>query len=314
MARLILSLVWIFSLSPLWGNDCRGGVSQFFAQPALVNRVSLNHDVFNVSSQELMAQLKTIQNRFSQIAKGFGVELTAPRNSSIYHYAQDIRAHYEALGRYLALDLRNGDKVRAFSEIAALESVLDSLLEVAFADERLVKEDNGYSISIDPLFKDERSGPVYDARSHAIYPQTVYFSKAGAKLFEVFVDNGLFFQKDLSGNIDLVDTRDAMNPEREKAIFVQDRDENVFVLPLSRIDDLPIKHSSLVAGGGLRMAGEIIIHQGRLISITDRSGHYLPPRLLTRQFVEWLRKRAVIISDDQILMKSGAKTDFRRSP
>lgn len=54
-----------------------------------------------------------------------------------------------------------------------------------------------------------------------------------------------------------------------------------------------LHHSSLVAGGRVSAAGEMIIFQGRLYAINNRSGHYRPPPVALERVIKVLKQRGV---------------------
>jgi hypothetical protein len=51
-----------------------------------------------------------------------------------------------------------------------------------------------------------------------------------------------------------------------------------------------IKHSSIIQGEPAAFAGELECVEGRIVSITDKSGHYQPPKEFTKIFIDNLKK------------------------
>lgn len=56
---------------------------------------------------------------------------------------------------------------------------------------------------------------------------------------------------------------------------------------------LVMHHSSLVAGGPVGAAGEMVVHRGVLLSINNWSGHYAPPPSTLRVLLDTLAKMGV---------------------
>ena len=74
------------------------------------------------------------------------------------------------------------------------------------------------------------------------------------------------------------------------AIFVMSEDGRIYSAPqlIGRF-----QHSSFFAGGALASAGEIRVENGRLIGISNKSGHYRPNWLFLVQVLQELRSRGV---------------------
>jgi hypothetical protein len=52
-------------------------------------------------------------------------------------------------------------------------------------------------------------------------------------------------------------------------------------------------HSSLLAGGNVALGGEMVVHGGHIVSMTNKSGHYAPTPAHLRQFLHILQKKGV---------------------
>ena len=57
-----------------------------------------------------------------------------------------------------------------------------------------------------------------------------------------------------------------------------------------------IHHSSLTAGAPVACAGEMMIYQGKLHYINNKSGHYQPPPAALRQVLHQLKEKDVDLS------------------
>jgi hypothetical protein len=99
---------------------------------------------------------------------------------------------------------------------------------------------------------------------------------------------------DADGN--LFDTTGAPG---NKAIWVMDKDGNLYAATTQDVGTF--QHSSILAGKPVAGAGEIEVSNGEIVSINDKSGHYLPTREFTMRAVNHLRSQGVNISDSQIL-------------
>jgi hypothetical protein len=54
-------------------------------------------------------------------------------------------------------------------------------------------------------------------------------------------------------------------------------------------------HSSLVAGQPVAAAGEIVVHEGTLMLLSNKSGHYRPNRKFTEQALHALKTAGIDI-------------------
>jgi hypothetical protein len=56
-------------------------------------------------------------------------------------------------------------------------------------------------------------------------------------------------------------------------------------------------HSSFFSGEDVAAAGELVVKDGKIEIVTDRSGHYLPSRSRTEQLLEQLETQGVDMTD-----------------
>lgn len=89
-----------------------------------------------------------------------------------------------------------------------------------------------------------------------------YLTPAERAEIEVTVENNLIHRKDGS----ILDTK------QKPALFVMDADGRIYIIEASN----NIRHSSLLAGGPVASAGEIIAEEGKIQAISNFSGHYHP--------------------------------------
>ena len=78
------------------------------------------------------------------------------------------------------------------------------------------------------------------------------------------------------------------------AIYVIDREGQLYVSFESEKDR--VHHSSLLAGGAVACAGELLVFQGALLLLNNQSGHYRPPPAALRQAVDALTRAGLDLS------------------
>lgn len=68
-----------------------------------------------------------------------------------------------------------------------------------------------------------------------------------------------------------------------------------------------VNHSSLVAGGDVKAAGELQVNDGKLEQLSDSSGHYKPSNEMTRQALDHVQGQGVDLHDTSVklMRKSG---------
>jgi hypothetical protein len=106
----------------------------------------------------------------------------------------------------------------------------------------------------------------------------------------VFVgQDGLLYKSDGT----LFDTRGSdthwghVSGDDNRAIFVMDEHGNMYASTYQKAGDF--HHSTLSNGQPVAGAGEIQVHDGKLVDITDQSGHYRPSQSMTNQVTSTLQ-------------------------
>lgn len=126
--------------------------------------------------------------------------------------------------------------------------------------------------------------------------QVVYLDADQRERFRIFSRDGLLYDR----RGDLFDTSEGNSlwSDEGRAIFVMDQYGNFY----ASTEHAPgwFHHSSFLAGGPVAGAGELEVTQGRLVALSDQSGHYRPPQALTNQVVGVLRGAGVKIDDGQV--------------
>jgi hypothetical protein len=126
--------------------------------------------------------------------------------------------------------------------------------------------------------------------------QVRYLDAHEREAYRIFVRDGLLYRTDGT----LFDTSNAGSlwSSGGRAIFVMDPHGNLYAANQHARGEF--HHSSFLAGGPISGAGELRVIDGRLELVSDQSGHYRPPRQLTRQVVDLLRQSGVSIADNQV--------------
>ena len=89
-----------------------------------------------------------------------------------------------------------------------------------------------------------------------------------------------------------------LNQKKGFAIYVMDQFGHIYIS--FDAEKGKIHHSSLVAGLAVACAGEMIIYQGKIYYINNRSGHYRPPPAALRQILHELKKKKVDLSSVKV--------------
>jgi hypothetical protein len=123
-----------------------------------------------------------------------------------------------------------------------------------------------------------------------------YMDDAEREAHRLFVDAHGRLRQASSG--ELFDTTDAeaWHSGGERAIFVMDGNGNLYASNNPQVGHL--HHSSLLAGQHVAGAGELKVVDGRLVEMTDKSGHYRPTAETNDQALDALRSQGLRTSDD----------------
>ena len=136
--------------------------------------------------------------------------------------------------------------------------------------------------------------------------QTVeYFGEARKLEHELDVVNGKLVHKGGVKAGTPFDTKDAFNDNSldESAIFVMTPEGKMFASKSPERGS--IHHSSLASGKPVASAGEMIVHDGKLIEVSNGSGHYEPSQSMNDQLFDELKERGVKDKDLAYTYRSG---------
>lgn len=119
-----------------------------------------------------------------------------------------------------------------------------------------------------------------------------YLTRAERASYVIYFRNGLLYSADEA----LLDTRDALSLHSDgRAIFVMTATGTFYASKYQMVGEF--HHSSFVAGAPVAAAGEIEVIQGELITLSDRSGHYLPGQQFTRQAIDRLERGHILMGN-----------------
>jgi hypothetical protein len=119
--------------------------------------------------------------------------------------------------------------------------------------------------------------------------QVTYLSATERQKVALDIRDGVIF--DASGQRFDTATSSAIEGGRGRAIFVMDMQGNLYASNFQRMGEF--HHSSFVAGGPVLAAGELVVDNGRLILVSDSSGHYQPAHEHMDQLMRVLEQKGV---------------------
>jgi hypothetical protein len=125
------------------------------------------------------------------------------------------------------------------------------------------------------------------------YPGVTYLDDADRELHRLTIHDGLMY--DAKGlPFDTSNGVSAFGPSSNgRAIFVMDEHGNIYASTYQNFAEF--HHSSLLAGSDVAGAGEILVRDGKIELLTDRSGHYAPGRSQTQQVLDQLESQGIVI-------------------
>lgn len=133
--------------------------------------------------------------------------------------------------------------------------------------------------------------------NRAFNPLTVrYMSPEEREAFRLFVDKDGNLRKASDGNLFDTSAAKTLWSGDGRAIFVMDGNGNLYATTTQKYGQ--IHHSSLLAGDPVAGAGEIEVHNGRLVAMTDRSGHYQPTPEMNDRALQNLQSQGIQTGPD----------------
>ncbi len=129
-------------------------------------------------------------------------------------------------------------------------------------------------------------------------PRTVrYMSPEEREAHRIFVDGDGNLRNATTGELfDTNGSTSLWSPDGQRAIFVMDGSGNLYASMEQELGIL--HHSSLLGGQPVVGAGEIEVLDGKLVAITDRSGHYRPTAAQNNRVLHSLRDQGISIDSN----------------
>ncbi|XP_044947080.1 IQ domain-containing protein IQM6-like isoform X3 [Hordeum vulgare subsp. vulgare] len=124
------------------------------------------------------------------------------------------------------------------------------------------------------------------------------------EFYEVTIENKMMMYR-LSRKI--VDTSEG--PKDAKWIFVLSTTKILYIGSKSKGT---FQHSSFLAGGATSAAGRLVFANGILKAVWPHSGHYRPTEANFREFMKYLRKRNVDLTDVKLSPTEGEEDEWLR--
>eukprot|EP00945_MAST-04E_sp_MAST-4E-sp1_P000219 g219.t1 len=163
------------------------------------------------------------------------------------------------------------------------------------------EDDQDFFLWLDHGFGKHRDLP-WLRRKKLEASQVQYMTESQRALFEIKVENGIMTLNNSPSGERLNTSRwgcvgawqAGMNFGRGIWIFVLSMDFRLYVA--QKITGR-LHHSSFLAGGPTRAAGNIIVRDGKLLAIAGTSGHYRPTAENITLMKEWLANNGVVMKD-----------------
>ncbi|CAN6307881.1 unnamed protein product [Urochloa humidicola] len=131
-----------------------------------------------------------------------------------------------------------------------------------------------------------------------------YLGPKERELYEVMVEDGKMMYR-LSRKI--VDTFEG--PRDAKWIFVLSTTRILYIGTKSKGT---FQHSSFLAGGATSAAGRLIVENGILKAVWPHSGHYRPTEANFREFMSYLKKKNVDLTNVKLSPSEGEEDEYIR--
>ncbi|KTD52603.1 hypothetical protein [Legionella quateirensis] len=135
--------------------------------------------------------------------------------------------------------------------------------------------------------------------------KTEFFNAEERDMLRVLTRNGIFYSRDR----EVFDTQKSISHDKKGfAAYTLNVNGELSVFQHIDHDKTGIAHSSMNAGVPVVSAGEIEIKNGKLISITEHSGHYRPSLYNMYKTLDYFRKQGVDISDVKVYTFTSSDT------
>jgi len=130
------------------------------------------------------------------------------------------------------------------------------------------------------------------------YPGVTYLDEGMRESYRITIHDGVVYDADGLP----FDTRNGVSAfgagNSGRAIFVMDEHGNLYASLEQEYGRF--HHSSFFGGGEVAGAGELMVRDGKILELTDRSGHYMPGRSQSQQVLEQLESQGIILDPNDI--------------
>lgn len=145
-------------------------------------------------------------------------------------------------------------------------------------------------LQMNPQYVGENKGLYIDPMTGSRW-KVKYFNQQEKAKHNLFLKNGRFVS--FKGKF-FSSPFDHESSEYESILFVIDRNYNFLFLPKEQRGKF--HHSTLTSGEDVLFAGTAIIINGRLVEISNNSGHYKPSTRQTLEILKFLKNAGVDLS------------------
>lgn len=124
-----------------------------------------------------------------------------------------------------------------------------------------------------------------------------YLTEAEKANLELFVKDGKIVDR-LGKLYDTSSSSSVFGAGQGKSIFVMDEYGKIYASNFQSVGKF--HHSSFLGGKPVSAAGEITVKNGRIVEISNRSGHYQPTQQMNSQVINELKSKGLDISNIKI--------------
>ncbi|RUR18427.1 hypothetical protein ELY21_08180 [Legionella sp. km535] len=159
-------------------------------------------------------------------------------------------------------------------------------------------------LDVNPNSKLKDKGQLKLKHGRVNLQKTEFFNPEERDMLRAVIRQGAFY----NAGGEVLDTQKSISHGKEGfAAFTLNVNGELSIFQHIDHDKTGIAHSSMNAGVPVVSAGEIEIKNGKLISITEHSGHYRPSLYSMYKTLDYFRKQGVDISDVKVLTFSSSK-------
>ena len=279
LSTITLGIGLLLRVTPVYSID---SCSDLFATS---NSNTLKNSIFQLSPDQFLKRVVEVESLMeSHWENLFGADefpvLTGPPLQRITHDLEILQKIFIAV--------MGQKKMALIPELVQINLKLNLLLDIASTDDRTDVKNGLILIHMDPVEKEnDVRNEIKPLRNAEVLEHEMHVNKDG-------------LLTDREGN-------QLNTPAGMITIFVMTADLKIYVKTVPE-KSRDFKHSSFFGTQPLAGAGQMVIKNGRLDVLSDQSGHFLPPRLVTQQVVQRLQKLGVDRSSYKLVLKAPEET------